>query len=185
MAFYDRLRTDGAGPAEAMGAAAPLFARYPRPYDGSSVPPLTLDAGTGTGLEWVADAAPGTAGDAAEPDALERRGREIVAGLQARAAQRGREPLGAGELRIVLEATTNLPDEVISRLSGAPRAGSRSGGKKGRHAASRRGGQPWRQDFPRSIGEVVALAPGSAATTAPDAASPKPGEQPAPRRPGP
>ena len=57
MAFYDRLRTDGAGPAEAMGAAAPLFARYPRPYDASSVPRPALDAGTGTGLEWVADAA--------------------------------------------------------------------------------------------------------------------------------
>ncbi|MGH3275926.1 MAG: hypothetical protein ACRDNZ_16570 [Streptosporangiaceae bacterium] len=186
MAFYDRLRTDGAGPAEAMGATAPLFARYPRPYDASSVPRLALDAGPGTGLEWVADApAPKTAGDATEPDALERRGREIVAGLQAQAAERGREPLGAGELRTVLEATTNLPDEVISRLSGAPRARSRSGGRKGRHAASRRGTQPWGQDFPTPIGDVVALAPRTTATRVAEPASPKPDKQPNPRRPRP
>jgi hypothetical protein len=183
MAFYDRLRTDGAGPAEAMGAAAPLFARHPRPYDASSEPRSALDAGTGTGLTWVADAAaPDIGGDADEPDAVERRGREIVGGLQARAAGRGREPLGAAELRTVLESVTNLPDDVISRLSGAPRARPRSGREKGRHAASRRGAQPWRQDFPTPIGEVVALAPKAAATTDPKAPSPKADEQPRPRR---
>jgi hypothetical protein len=44
MARYDRLRTDGLGPAEAMREAAPLFARHPRAWEGPSVPRPMLEA---------------------------------------------------------------------------------------------------------------------------------------------
>ena len=49
MARYDRLRSDGLGPAEAMREAAPFFARYPRPWEGSSVPRPMLEAATRPG----------------------------------------------------------------------------------------------------------------------------------------
>jgi hypothetical protein len=60
MARYDRLRSEGAGPGEAMREAAPLFARYPRPWEGPSVPRLMLEAATRPGQ---ADG-PGSAGPA-------------------------------------------------------------------------------------------------------------------------
>jgi hypothetical protein len=44
MARYDRLRSDGLGPAEAMREAAPLFARHPRAWEGSAVPRQMLEA---------------------------------------------------------------------------------------------------------------------------------------------
>ena len=44
MARYDRLRSDGLGPAEAMQEAAPLFARHPYARDAPSVPRQMLEA---------------------------------------------------------------------------------------------------------------------------------------------
>src|SRR6266702_3555642 len=48
MAYYDRLRADGLGPAEAMYQAAPLFTRHPHTHDAPSTPRPGLHAGTGT-----------------------------------------------------------------------------------------------------------------------------------------
>ena len=44
MARYDRLRSDGLEPGEAMQEAAPLFARHPYARDAPSVPRLMLEA---------------------------------------------------------------------------------------------------------------------------------------------
>ena len=44
MAYYDRLISDGRDPAEAMRAAAPLFARHPQARDAPSVPRPMLEA---------------------------------------------------------------------------------------------------------------------------------------------
>jgi hypothetical protein len=44
MARYDRLRSDGLGPAEAMQETAPLFARHPYARDAPSVPRQMLEA---------------------------------------------------------------------------------------------------------------------------------------------
>jgi hypothetical protein len=44
MARYDRLRSDGLGPAEAMREAAPLFARHPRAWEEPSMPRQMLEA---------------------------------------------------------------------------------------------------------------------------------------------
>jgi acetyl-CoA acetyltransferase len=46
MARYDRLRSDGLEPAEAMQEAAPLFARHPYARDAPSVPRQMLEAAT-------------------------------------------------------------------------------------------------------------------------------------------
>ena len=46
MARYDRLRSDGLEPAEAMQEAAPLFARHPHARDAPSVPRLMLETAT-------------------------------------------------------------------------------------------------------------------------------------------
>lgn len=43
MAHYDRLRSEGLGPTEAMREAAPLFAHHPRPRDASAVPRPMLE----------------------------------------------------------------------------------------------------------------------------------------------
>ena len=54
------------------------------------------------------------------PDAAlqaESRGRQIVARLQAGARAAGRHELGTDELAMVLEATTNLPAEMIDKLA--------------------------------------------------------------------
>jgi hypothetical protein len=44
MTHYDRLRSEGAGPGEAMREAAPLFARHPYARDAPSVPRHMLEA---------------------------------------------------------------------------------------------------------------------------------------------
>ncbi len=49
MARYDRLRSDGLGPAEAMREAAPLFALHPRAHDAPSTPRPMLEATTKPG----------------------------------------------------------------------------------------------------------------------------------------
>ncbi len=46
MARYDRLRSDGLEPAEAMQEAAPLFARHPYARDAPSAPRLMLETAT-------------------------------------------------------------------------------------------------------------------------------------------
>ena len=165
MARYDRLRGEGMGPAEAMHEAAFLFAGPPRAHDPSYTPRPVLDAGNGENPAWAAaepSPIPGDSGDLTAADAQERRGRQIVDALQAGARAQGGSLLGEAEQRIVLEAVTNLPADVIDRVvrtetaSRAPRAA-----------------RPWEQDFPLPINDVVATAASAAKPTpaAPAAAS--------------
>jgi hypothetical protein len=120
MAWYDRLRSEGAGAFDAMRQALPLFARAPYARPGNP-------AGQRRALEH--DAAPRDAdadggvrlpGAGSDPDLkVEQRGRRIAGRLQARAlADRG-YALSPDELLTTLGATTTLPSDVIARLAHA------------------------------------------------------------------
>jgi hypothetical protein len=140
MARYDRLRADGLGPAEAMRETAPLFALSPRAraWPFAAVP--VLDASTGDDDGRAADrtAHSGESADLAGTEALESRARSIVAALQDRARAGGREPLGHGELRTVLEIVTNLPVDVIDRVTRPQPADRRAQSDTDREAAPER-----------------------------------------------
>lgn len=69
MAWYDRLRDNGAGPLDAMREALPLFTRHPRPQDASSVPRPALGAADAAAPEGTVSALSAGAGDAASPAA--------------------------------------------------------------------------------------------------------------------
>ncbi len=139
MARYDRLRAEGLGPAEAMREAAPLFALSPRARDWPFAPLPVLDAGTGADAGWVADfPVPGSEpGDVPGPEALDLRARSIVTALQDRARAEDRDPLGQDELRTVLETVTNLPADVIDRIT-RPAADGRAQSEPGRAATAER-----------------------------------------------
>jgi hypothetical protein len=122
MARYDRLRSQGASPLDAMREAAPLFGLHPHARPAPTRSPLAIDA-------LVADAAPEpgiTDGTSRQPGPeldpyqdAERRGRRIAERLQARALyERGAE-LSPDELATALEQATSLPAEVIVRLARA------------------------------------------------------------------
>jgi hypothetical protein len=124
MARYDRLRAEGASPLNAMRETAPLFAREPHVRPGQPGTRLRLGAAI-AGPD--ADPVAGVTDDIQRPPApdqdpdqeAEHRGQQIVWRLQARAhAERGGE-LDTAELATALEATTNLPAEVIARLARA------------------------------------------------------------------
>ena len=125
MARYDRLRSDGAAPFDAMREALPLFARAPhaRPGDPAAKRPgLPAPDSPGT-ASWDSSAdEPGAAQAAADTSAIgqaEQRGRQIVRELQARAlAERG-YVLSPDELVTTLGAMTTLPGDVIARLAHA------------------------------------------------------------------
>jgi hypothetical protein len=125
MAWYDRLRDEGAAPLDAMREALPLFARAPhaRPGDPAAERPgLAAPNGLGT-ASWDSSADDsGVAQAAADSSATERpeqRGQQIVRELQARAmAERG-YALSPDELVTTLGATTTLPGDVIARLARA------------------------------------------------------------------
>ena len=195
MARYDRLRSEGMGPAEAMRQAALLFAGPPRAHDTPYAPQPILDAGNGENLIWTAagpvpgpEASDGLAG----ADAQERRGRQIVEALQTRARAQGRDPLGEAEQRTVLETVTNLPADVIDRVVRPGTAAGLVRAEQGRAATAgaatartARAARPWERDFPLPIGDVVADA-GSASQVAASsqAAAPAPAK-PQARRAGP
>ncbi len=178
MARYDRLRGDGMGPAEAMREAAPLFARPPRAHDTPYMPRSALDPGTGENLTWAAaDPAPGPAGSGGLDltEAQERRGRQIVTALQARACTQHRDPLGEAEQRTVLETITNLPVDVIERVVRADASAGMSRSGVAVSAASpaavrtatthaSQATRPWENDFPVPIQAVVATAADAAPT---------------------
>ncbi len=122
MARYDRLRSQGTSPLNAMREAAPLFGLHPQARPAPSRSPLAIDAP-------AADAAPEpgiTNGTSRQPGPeldpyqdAERRGRRIAERLQARALyERGAE-LSPDELATALEQATSLPAEVIARLARA------------------------------------------------------------------
>jgi hypothetical protein len=177
MAHYDRLRNNGTGPADAMREAAPLFARPPRAQDTPYSSRAALHPGTGGNLIWtVPDPAlsPDQTGALELAEAQERRGRQILDALQARARAQRREPLGEAEQRTVLETITNLPAHIIDRIvrPEGPANSSRPN-PRGVSAAtgampSRPARPPWEQDFPAPIETVVAgasAAPGHPAAT--------------------
>ena len=122
MARYDRLREDGMNPLDAMRETAPLFGRSPdvRVGDPAAVRPA-LDTGGGDTAQPTAGEVPGGPPEP-EPGAgdymgAELRGRQIVDRLQASARAAMRPELGADELAKVLEAVTNLPDDMIARVT--------------------------------------------------------------------
>lgn len=124
MARYDRLRAEGASPLEAMRETAPLFTREPHVRPGQPSTRLQIGAAT---VDLDADLVAGVKDDSQTPPApdqdpdreAEHRGQQIVWRLQASAyTERGSE-LDPAELATALEATTNLPAEVIARLAGA------------------------------------------------------------------
>jgi hypothetical protein len=125
MAWYDRLRSDGAAPLDAMREALPLFARAPHARPGDPAPERRgLAAPDGPGAaSWDNGAdGPGVAQDAADSSIsgqAEHRGQQIVRELQARAlAERG-YALNPDELATTLGATTTLPGDLIARLARA------------------------------------------------------------------
>lgn len=175
MSRYDRLRSDGIGPADAMREAAPLFARPARAHDTPHTPRPVLDAGNGENLTWTAASpgpVPGESGSLDLAEAQERRGRQIVAALQARAREQHRGPLGEAEQRTVLEAITNLPANIIDRVvhphttAGSSRAAGAApaANPAAAPAATARAEpatRPWEHDFPVPIQAVVATAAGA------------------------
>ena len=118
MAWYDRLRSEGAGAFDAMRQALPLFARAPHARPGDPVRQrraLEYDAasrdGDADGSLWLPSA------DSSPDLKVEQRGHRIVEQLQARAlAERG-YALSHDELTTTLGATTTLPSDVIARLA--------------------------------------------------------------------
>jgi len=123
MVRYDRLRGDGISPLDAMRETVPLFGRSPHARTGDPGPIRhALGAGAGAGPD-AAQPASRTPTDPAEPspaddigDRAEQRGRQIIERLQASARTVGRPELGPDELVMVLEAVTNLPEDMIERL---------------------------------------------------------------------
>jgi hypothetical protein len=123
MARYDRLRGDGISPLDAMRETVPLFGRSPHARTGDPAPfRHALGAGVSAGPD-APQPASGTPTDPAEPspaddsdDRAEQRGRQIIERLQASARTTGRPELGPDELVMVLEAVTNLPEDMIERL---------------------------------------------------------------------
>jgi hypothetical protein len=125
MAWYDRLRSDGATPIDAMREALPLFARAPHARPGDPVTEraglMAPDAAGPASRDSTADDAEVTR-DAADSSAVrqaERRGQQIVQELQARALAARGYALSPDELETTLGATTTLPGDVIARLARA------------------------------------------------------------------
>jgi hypothetical protein len=140
MARYDRLRDDGASPLDAMRETVLLFSRSPhaRPGDPAPFRPA-LGVGAGPNATQSADRA---FADPAEPvpaddsdDRAEQRGRQIVERLQSSARAVGRPELGPDELAMVLEAATNLPEDMIGRLARSAPGESQPGRERPRPAA--------------------------------------------------
>jgi hypothetical protein len=167
MAYYDRLRSQGVRPGEAMAQAAPLFARPPHAYDAPMTPRPTLGAGDGTGITWTAGSPDKTPQPGTDAGAQERRGHQILDTLQARARAQNRGPLGEDEQRTVLETITDLPPDVIDRVVKASAPGTAMTAK----TVPDPGAQPWRHDFPAPIQEVVATAARHVPTSSPSAAA--------------
>jgi hypothetical protein len=125
MAWYDRLRSDGAGAFDAMREAVPLFGRaaHARPGDPgaerrSLAAPADLDVAALDGEADDGGLRQGGPGSGLDQRA-EQRGRQIVRQLQARAlAERGKA-LSLDELATTLGAMTTLPGHVIAMLARA------------------------------------------------------------------
>ena len=121
MAWYDRLRGEGAGAVEAMRQAVPLFGKAPHARPGDPGPgrhalhaSARLDA-TSPDSDTGATRAPGP-GPGAERRA-EERGLQLVQRLQASALTERGHVLRPDELATTLGAMTTLPGDVIAKLA--------------------------------------------------------------------
>ena len=146
MSHYDRLRADGMSPLDAMRKTAPFFGYSPSAHVGDPAPARRALAAATAGVTQDADpaadhAASNAAGPDPGPDAArqaESRGRQIAARLQTAARASGRPELGADELAMVLEATTNLPAETIDTLARQAAAEARARSEERRAADAER-----------------------------------------------
>lgn len=122
MARYDRLRDDGLSPLEAMRETAPLFARPPGvrtsgPAPGRQAFGTTASSEAETTAEEVAAEGPDLDPEAVDRTQGELRGQLIIERVQARASAAHRPELGPEELAMVLEAITNLPEDMLDKLT--------------------------------------------------------------------
>ncbi|WP_192808600.1 hypothetical protein [Actinomadura montaniterrae] len=110
MSHYDRARGEGMEPLDAMRQAAPFFTRDPNVRTGepATVRPMLTE---GSGTEWAATIHGPHRSDW-ENARQEQRAHHIADQLRRQPQQPGHD-----ELRTVLEATTNLPDEVIAKVT--------------------------------------------------------------------
>ena len=126
MSQYDRLRADGMSPLDAMRKTAPFFGYSPSAHVGDPPPARpALAAATASATQDPDPAADHAAGKAAEPDPGPDAAQQAESrGPADRHATPGRRPrirttqLGADELAMVLEVTTNFPAEMIDKLAG-------------------------------------------------------------------
>lgn len=151
MARYDRLRTDGMSPVDAMREAAPLFARAAHVRTGEpgvTRAALLANAGTDVGSGWTAGV--GTVAEVPDPDQDEQaeiRGQHIADRLQAQARASGRPELGPDELAMVLETVTNLPEAVILKITRRTAVSDASGAKSAAQVAA--------ECFPLTVADAV------------------------------
>lgn len=146
MSRYDGFRADGMSPLDAMHKTAPFFGYSPDVRVGDAAPAHpALATGTADTGQDASRAADHGVDSAAEPEfgpdgaqQAELRGRQIVARLQAGARAAGRPELGADELAMVLETTTNLPGEAIDRLTRQAAAEGRARSEERRAADAER-----------------------------------------------
>lgn len=123
MAWYDRLRGEGAGRFDAMREAVPLFARAAHARPGGPSPDRQRLAAHSADPRTPAQPA-GAGANVRQPDLEpdpasreDQRGQLIVARLQARATQERGSELSPDGLATVLSATTTLSPDVIARLA--------------------------------------------------------------------
>jgi hypothetical protein len=104
-----------------MRDAVHLFAREPHARPGQPAPARpAVEAGPAVPEPGVAYGTPVQPDSGLDPyQEAERRGRSIAGRLQARALHERGAELSPGELATVLEASTSLPAEVITRLARA------------------------------------------------------------------
>jgi hypothetical protein len=169
MARYDRLRSGGMNPAEAMREAAPLFARPTRVYDGPFSPRPMLNGG-GADLTQAAEQPGPGIGQGAEPGTTA--GLAVTLLSQAASAE--------GERAADLDAVTGLaaepqPGERARELASAHAAAVTAEADTARAARTAR---PWKHDFPIPIQAVVAAAVSGPAAGRPAAAVSAPGRRP-------
>lgn len=143
MAQYDRLRTAGLGPISAMRRSVLLFGRRPARERPAAAARPVLSPGNGLGYTWTAAVHRPTRDDLVRE--LQRRRAVLIGEHIQRSA--GTTVVSAGELRVRLDALTNLPADLIDEAVAARSV-----------QAMERSPRPWRQDFPFPIEEVVAAA---------------------------
>lgn len=141
MARYDRLRDDSVGPLDAMQETVPLFGRSPHARAGDPGPfrpALSADAGpdaTQPANQTLTNPPEQPPGDDSH-NQTEERGQQIIERLQSSARAAGRPELGDDELAMILEAVTNLPEDMIERLTRNAPSGSQPGREKPHTAAA-------------------------------------------------